>query len=207
MALLAAMLLSLGAVLGPVSTRPGVQFLFENARTVGTCLLCLAGFGGATVAVARGGRRPSARRAWLRVGITSAVTLAFFAVQPLPAGADPTFKAYTLDDVVDPRYFFVCRGPVECAAYNTAAPVTFGTRAEKTKVRVNGVVSARVARLDYRPDHRQLRRRTGGRSPEGHPVGGPPEGGGVQRVAATRAARSFSASPGAGCSQSVGVAE
>ncbi|MFG1882092.1 hypothetical protein [Micromonospora sp. NPDC049102] len=149
MALLAAMVLSLGAVLGPVSTRPGVQFLFENARTVGTCLLCLVGFGGATVAVARGGRRPSARRAWLRVGITSAVALAFFAVQPLPAGADPTFKAYILDDVVNPRYFFVCRGPAECAAYNTAAPVTFGTRAEKTKVRVNGVVSARVARLDY----------------------------------------------------------
>ncbi|WP_433114334.1 hypothetical protein [Micromonospora sp. CA-246542] len=96
-----------------------------------------------------GSRRPAARRAWLRVGVTSAVALAFFAVQPLPAGADPTFKAYALDDVANPRYFFVCRGPAECAAYATDAPVTFGTRAEKTKVRVNGVVSDRVARLEY----------------------------------------------------------
>ncbi|MFI5925199.1 glycosyltransferase 87 family protein [Micromonospora sp. NPDC051543] len=148
-ALLAAMVVSLGAVLGPVSARPGVQFLFENARTVGTCLLCLVGFGGVAVAAARGSRRPAARRAWLRVGVTSAVALAFFAVQPLPAGADPTFKAYALDDVANPRYFFVCRGPAECAAYATDAPVTFGTRAEKTKVRVNGVVSDRVARLEY----------------------------------------------------------
>ncbi|MEU6075110.1 hypothetical protein [Micromonospora sp. NPDC047074] len=52
-------------------------------------------------------------------------------------------------DVADPRYFFVCRGPVECAAYGTDAPVTFGTRREKTKVRVNGVVSPAVARLEY----------------------------------------------------------
>ncbi|MFF0153145.1 hypothetical protein [Micromonospora sp. NPDC005203] len=55
--LLAAMVISVGAVLSPVSTRPGVQFLFENARR-------------------RGG---------------------------------PTFEAYALDDVVNPRYLFVCR--------------------------------------------------------------------------------------------------
>ncbi|MET8351361.1 MULTISPECIES: glycosyltransferase 87 family protein [unclassified Micromonospora] len=149
-ALLAAMVVSLGAVLGPVSMRPGVQFLFENARAVGVCLLCLAGFGGVAVAAVRTSRRPAVGgRAWWRVGITATVAVAFFAVQPLPAGADPTFKAYTLDDVVNPRYFFVCRGPVECAAYGTDAPVTFGTRAEKTKVRVNGVVSGQVARLEY----------------------------------------------------------
>ncbi|MET8365652.1 glycosyltransferase 87 family protein [Micromonospora sp. NPDC005194] len=148
-ALLAAMVVSLGAVLGPVSTRPGVQFLFENARAVGVCLLCLAGFGGVAVATARSSRRSAGGRAWLRVGVSAAVALAFFAVQPLPAGADPTFKAYALGDVVNPRYFFVCRSPAECAAYATDAPVTFGTRAEKTKVRVNGVVSAQVARLAY----------------------------------------------------------
>ncbi|GAB3941544.1 glycosyltransferase 87 family protein [Micromonospora vulcania] len=148
-ALLGTMVVSLGAVLGPVSMRPGVQFLFENARAVGVCLLCLAGFGGVAVVAARTNRRPAAGRAWWRVGITATVAVAFFAVQPLPAGADPTFKAYSLDDVVNPRYFFVCRGPVECAAYGTDAPVTFGTRAEKTKVRVNGVVSPQVARLEY----------------------------------------------------------
>ncbi|MBM0278270.1 glycosyltransferase 87 family protein [Micromonospora tarensis] len=143
-ALLAATVVSLGAVLGPISTRPGVQFLFENARAVGVCLLCLVGFGGAAVAAQRASGRPNGGRAWLRVGVTATVAVAFFAVQPLPAGADPTFKAYTLDDVVNPRYFFVCRGPADCAGYATDAPVTFDTRAEKTKVRVNGVVSAQV---------------------------------------------------------------
>lgn len=149
MALLAAMVVSLGAVLSPVSARPGVQFLFENARAIGVCLLCLVGFGGVAVAATRTARRPAGGRGWLRVGVTATVAVAFFAVQPLPAGADPTFKAYALDDVVNPRYFFVCRGPVECAAYGTDAPVTFGTRAEKTKVRVNGVVSPQVTRLEY----------------------------------------------------------
>lgn len=146
-ALLVAMVLSLGAVLGPVSTRPGVQFLLENARALGVCALCLAGFGG--VAVAAATRRPRVGRAWLRVGVAAAATLAFFAVQPLPAGADPTFKAYTLADVANPRYFFVCRSPAACAAYGGDGPVTFGTAVEATKVRVNGVVSPEVARLEY----------------------------------------------------------
>ncbi len=148
-ALLASMVLSLGVVLGPISARPGVQFLFENARAVGVCLLCAAGFGAVAVAAGRPARRVAARRAWLRVGVATAGVLAFFAVQPLPAGADPTFKAYDLEDVVNPRYFFVCRGAVACDRYGTDAPVTFGTRSEKTKVRVNGVVSAEVARLEY----------------------------------------------------------
>ena len=147
-ALLTSMLLSLGVVLGPVSMRPGVQFLFENARTLGVCLLCLAGFGAVAVAV-RPARRAALRRAWLRVGVAAAGILAFFAVQPLPAGADPTFKAYGPEEVANPRYFFVCRSPAECADFGTGAPVTFDTRTEKTKVRVNGVVSAQVDRLDY----------------------------------------------------------
>lgn len=147
-ALLTSMLLSLGVVLGPVSMRPGVQFLFENARTLGVCLLCLAGFGTVAV-VARPARRAALRRAWLRVGVAAAGVLAFFAVQPLPAGADPTFKAYGPAELVNPRYFFVCRGPAECADFGTAAPVTFDTRSEKTKVRVNGVVSEQVDRLEY----------------------------------------------------------
>jgi hypothetical protein len=145
-ALLVAMVVSLGAVLGPVSTRPGVQFLLENARALGVCALCLAGFGGVAVAAAR---RPGVGRAWLRVGVAAAATLAFFAVQPLPAGADPTFKAYSLADVANPRYFFVCRGSAACAAYGGTGPVTFGTAVEPTKVRVNGVVSPQVARLEY----------------------------------------------------------
>lgn len=148
-ALLVTMVVSLGVVLAPVSTTPGIQFLFENARALGVAVLCLAGFGGAALAVAGADRRTPAARGWLRVGTTAALAVAFFAVQPLPAGADPTFKAYTLSDVDNPRYFFVCRGPAECAAYGTDAPVTFGTRREKTKVRVNGVVSPEVARLEY----------------------------------------------------------
>ncbi|MEV4483850.1 glycosyltransferase 87 family protein [Micromonospora coxensis] len=147
-ALLVAMVVSLGAVLGPVSARPGVQFLLENARTLGACAVCLAGFGGLAFATT-GARRRAAGRAWLRVGVAATATLAFFAVQPLPAGADPTFKAYSLDDVANPRYFFVCRGADECAAFGGAEPVTFGTAVEPTKVRVNGVVSAQVARLEY----------------------------------------------------------
>ncbi|MFG2107529.1 glycosyltransferase 87 family protein [Micromonospora chersina] len=128
-----------------VHGRPG----HADARTLGAGALCLAGFGGVTVAATRPRRRTTAGRAWLRVGVATAATLAFFAVQPLPAGADPTFKAYTLSDVANPRYFFVCRGVAECAAYGGDEPVTFGTAVERTKVRVNGVVSAQVARLEY----------------------------------------------------------
>ncbi|MEV0606272.1 glycosyltransferase 87 family protein [Polymorphospora rubra] len=148
-ALLVTMVVSLGVALGPVSTRPGVQFLFENARVLAACALCLAGFGGVAVAAARSRRRRPAGRAWLRVGVAVAATLAFFAVQPLPAGADPTFKAYSLAEVANPRYFFVCRSQAGCAAYGGPEPVTFGTAVEPTKVRVNGVVSAQVARLEY----------------------------------------------------------
>ncbi|MGK5741146.1 glycosyltransferase 87 family protein [Micromonospora sp. URMC 103] len=148
-ALLTAMVVSLGAALSAVSLRPGVQFLLENARALGVGALCLTGFGGVAVAAARTRRSRPAGRGWLRVGVAATAAVAFFAVQPLPAGADPTFKAYALDDVPNPRYFFVCRGATECAAYGTSSPVTFGTRTEKTKVRVNGVVSARVARLEY----------------------------------------------------------
>ncbi|MBQ1047327.1 DUF2029 domain-containing protein [Micromonospora sp. C51] len=147
--LLASMVLSLGVVLAPVSMRPGVQFLFENARAIGTVALCVAGFGAVALTTARTHANRAFPRGWLRVGVASLGALAFFAVQPLPAGADPTFKAYRLPDVVNSRYFFVCRGPVECGRYGTDAPVTFGTRSEKTKVRVNGVVSDQVARLDY----------------------------------------------------------
>ncbi|MFV2102929.1 glycosyltransferase 87 family protein [Micromonospora sp. LOL_024] len=147
--LLASMVLSLGAVLGPVSTRSGVQFLFENARTLGVGVLCVAGFGAVAVVAGRPGRPTTSGRARLRAAVASVGVLAFFAVQPLPAGADPTFKAYRLADVANPRYFFVCRGQVECVRYGTEAPVTFDTRSEKTKVRVNGVVADHVARLDY----------------------------------------------------------
>ncbi|MEV7225852.1 glycosyltransferase 87 family protein [Polymorphospora sp. NPDC051019] len=148
-ALLLTMVVSLGVALGPVSTRPGVQFLLENARTIGACVLCLAGFGGVAVAASRVRRHGTAGRAWLRVGVAATATLAFFAVQPLPAGADPTFKAYSLAEVANPRYFFVCRGAAECAAYGGPEPVTFGTAVEPTKVRVNGVVSGQVDRLEY----------------------------------------------------------
>ncbi|MGC5054169.1 glycosyltransferase 87 family protein [Micromonospora sp. DT48] len=147
--LLASMVLSLGAVLAPVSMRPGVQFLFENARVIGTAVLCVTGFGAVALTATRAHRARVGGRGWLRVGVASLGALAFFAVQPLPAGADPTFKAYRLSDVVNSRYFFVCRGPVECARYGTDAPVTFGVRREETKVRVNGVVSEQVVRLEY----------------------------------------------------------
>ncbi|RIV41203.1 glycosyltransferase 87 family protein [Micromonospora radicis] len=148
-ALLASMVISLGVALGPVSMRPGVQFLLENARALGVVALCLVGFGAVAVVAGRPEPRAASRRAWLRVGVAAAGVLAFFAVQPLPAGADPTFKAYRMQDVVNPRYFFVCRDATQCARFGTAAPVTFGTRTEKTKVRVNGVVSDRVDRLEY----------------------------------------------------------
>ncbi|MBO4208205.1 glycosyltransferase 87 family protein [Micromonospora echinofusca] len=148
-ALLGAMVFSLGALLNQLSVTTGMQFLFENARTVGTLTVCLAGFGGIAVATVGVHRPAPGRRTALRVATTAMVTLAFFAVQPLPAGADPTFKAYTLADAGNPRYFFVCRSQAECAEFGAGAAISFGVTAEKTKVRVNGVVDGRVTRLEY----------------------------------------------------------
>ncbi|WP_422770337.1 glycosyltransferase 87 family protein [Plantactinospora sp. WMMC1484] len=148
-ALLVVMVLSLGALLSQVSMTPGLQFLFENSRALATITVCLAGVGGVTVAAVATGRRTPTARSWLRVAGAAVGAIAFFAVQPLPAGADPTFKAYSMADVHNPRYFFVCRSVAECAAYGAGAPITFGVTAEKTKVRVNGVTDARVARLEY----------------------------------------------------------
>ncbi|WP_329100341.1 glycosyltransferase 87 family protein [Micromonospora sp. NBC_01699] len=148
--LLVVMVFSLGALLDGVSTFPGVQFLLENARALGVVAVCLAGFGGlATVAVGTA-RRSGRRRGWLRAGITVTVTLACFAVLPLPAGADPTFKAYTLADAGNPRYFYFCRSGAGCADPSTGVAVRFGVVREKTKVRVNGVVDPVVTRLEYR---------------------------------------------------------
>ncbi|MDG4831173.1 glycosyltransferase 87 family protein [Solwaraspora sp. WMMD1047] len=145
-ALLTVLVLSLGALLSQVSRTTGLQFLFENARALAAIAICLAGFGAVAVTA---GRRAPARRGGLRVAAVAAVTLAFFAVQPLPAGADPTFKAYAMSDVDNPRYFFVCRTRADCAAFAAGAPIRIGTAAERTKVRVNGVVDATIARLEY----------------------------------------------------------
>lgn len=153
-ALLGTLVLSLGVLLRPVSMTPGLQFAFENARALATVGLCLVGFGGLAVAAdRRPGRRAATlrrgRRGWLRLGTAATAVLAFFAVQPLPAGADPTFKAYTMADAQNPRYFYACHGPADCAAFGAGRLVRFAIATEKTKVRVNGVVSADVARLAY----------------------------------------------------------
>jgi hypothetical protein len=147
--LLAVMVLSLGALLSQISMTPGLQFLFENARSLGAISVCLAGFGGIAVATVAAGRRVPNGHGWLRVTTAAAAALAFFAVQPLPASADPTFKAYTLVDAHNPRYFFVCHSQPECAEFAAGTPISFGITAEKTKVRVNGVVDAAVSRLEY----------------------------------------------------------
>ncbi|MFI6759773.1 glycosyltransferase 87 family protein [Micromonospora sp. NPDC050417] len=148
--LLLVMTVSLGAALGDVSTFPGVQFLLENARAFGAVTVCLAGLGGVAVVATRTSRRAGDRRGWLRAVTAATATLACFAVLPLPAGADPTFKAYRLADVDNPRYFYFCRGSVECARLAAGVPVRFAVVREKTKVRVNGVVDGSVARLEYR---------------------------------------------------------
>ena len=70
-------------------------------------------------------------------------------MSPPPAGADPTFKAYGLSDVPNPRYFYVCRSETACADFGAGAPIRYGVLAEQTKVRVNGVVDPTVARLAY----------------------------------------------------------
>ncbi|MEV0329033.1 glycosyltransferase 87 family protein [Micromonospora echinospora] len=150
-ALLVVMVLSLGVLLSRVSPTPGAQFLFENARALAAVAVCLAGFGGVAVAAARADRPVPGSRRGLRVAMAGVAGLAFFAVQPLPAGADPTFKAYTEADVGNPRYFFVCRSQYECGEFGAdARPITFGLATERTKVRVNGVVDDTVARLEYR---------------------------------------------------------
>jgi alpha-1,2-mannosyltransferase len=139
-ALLVTMTVSLGAALSSVSRLRGVQFVLENARALGVVATCLAGLGGAAaVRVAA-----TSRRAALRMATAGLVAVAFVAVLPLPAGADPTFKAYTVDDAANPRYFFYCRCPV------TDAPARFAVVRERTKVRVNGVAGPAVARLAYR---------------------------------------------------------
>ncbi|MGN9908371.1 glycosyltransferase 87 family protein [Phytohabitans sp. LJ34] len=145
--LLVVMTVSLGAVLGDVSTYPGVQFLFENARAFGVAAVCLAGCGGVVAAAAR---IRSRRRAGLRVAVVGAAVLAGFAVLPLPAGADPTFKAYTMDDAANPRYFFASRAWAGGLVVRPEVPVRFDVAREKTKMRVNGVVGDAVARLEYR---------------------------------------------------------
>ncbi|WP_155371071.1 glycosyltransferase 87 family protein [Catellatospora vulcania] len=146
--LLVVMVLSLGSLLGAVSMRPGVQFVFENARSLGVVAVCLAGVGGLAVATARSAR-PGSARVWLRTATTASAALACIAILPLPAGADPTFKAYDLADTVNPRYFFYCRTAQSCADAAAGGPVHFGTFREPTKVRVNGVVDGSVARLEF----------------------------------------------------------
>jgi alpha-1,2-mannosyltransferase len=135
--LLVVMTLSLGVALRGVSTYPGWQFLLENARAIGAVGVCVAGLGG-VVATAR-------RRAWRRTAVALAAAAVVLALTPLPAGADPTFKAYTAADLTNPRYFY----------YDTTLPpapgrpVAFEVRREKTKIRVNGVVDPTVAALRY----------------------------------------------------------
>jgi hypothetical protein len=147
-ALLISMVFSLGALLSDVSTYPGLQFLFENARAFGPVVICLCGLGGAAV-VASTMRRTATTRVWLRLGTTVAAVIACFAVLPLPAGADPTFKAYGLADATNPRYFYFCRTETGCAELARGAPIHFGVKREKTKVRVNGVVDATVSKLEF----------------------------------------------------------
>lgn len=147
--LLVVMVLSLGSLLGAVSLRPGLQFLFENARALAVVAICLTGIGGIAVTAVHQARRAGSRRVWLRAATTAAAAVACFAVLPLPAGADPTFKAYTVADTNNPRYFFYCRTAQTCSGLANGAPVRFGTFRESTKVRVNGMVDPVVARLEF----------------------------------------------------------
>ncbi|MET8150099.1 glycosyltransferase 87 family protein [Actinoplanes sp. NPDC049668] len=147
--LLVVMVLSLGSLLGAVSLRPGLQFLFENARSLGVVAICLAGIGGVAVTAVHQASRARSRRVWLRAATTAAAAVAGFVILPLPAGADPTFKSYSLADTANPRYFFYCRTAETCAALADGAPVRFGTFREPTKVRVNGMVDRAVARLEF----------------------------------------------------------
>lgn len=143
--LLLVMTVSMGALLSDVSMRPGLQFLFENARALATVTVCLAGFGGVAVAAVVAARR----RAMLRALTTAVAALALFAVLPLPAQADPSFKAYSRSELDNPRYFFACSSEPECARL-AGGPIGYGTAFEQTKSRMSGVVSAAVARLEYR---------------------------------------------------------
>ncbi|MBB6033662.1 glycosyltransferase 87 family protein [Phytomonospora endophytica] len=148
-----AMTLSLGVLLSDVSVYPGVQFLLENARTIGVVATCLAGLGGAATLAVTTARRGG--RVWLRAATATLAVLACFAVLPLPAGADPTFKAYAQSDTANPRYFYFCRTEPACSdaaqdMVSQGAVMRFDVVFEETKVRVNGVVDALVARLEYR---------------------------------------------------------
>ncbi|WP_433216730.1 glycosyltransferase 87 family protein [Dactylosporangium sp. CS-047395] len=132
--LLVTMTLSLGVVLRGLVPYQSWQFVLENARSLAVVAVCLAGFGGAVATVRR--------RVWLRPVVAVVAALVVLALTPLPAGADPTFKAYTAADLANPRYFYFAAAP-------GPAPVTFEVRREKTKTRVNGVVGESVAGLRY----------------------------------------------------------
>ncbi len=158
-ALMVAMVASLGVLMSRLPSTQGLQFLFENARALSVLAICLAGLGTAAALAHRGaspvaaptasGMASRPRAVWLRGATTVAAMLALFAVLPLPAGADPTFKAYTAADVDNPRYFYVCHSYSACADMVRDAPVNFELFWEPTKVRVNGVVDNTVARLEY----------------------------------------------------------
>ncbi|GAA1737527.1 glycosyltransferase 87 family protein [Luedemannella helvata] len=145
--LLLVMTASAGVLLRAVSTYPGWQFALENARAVGAVAVCLAGLGGVvgvTAVAVASARRGGGARTWLRAGTATATVLACVALLPLPAAADPTFKAYTAADLTNPRYFYFA------GALPPGVPVAFGVRREKTKVRVNGVVDPAVTWLEFR---------------------------------------------------------
>jgi len=74
--------------------------------------------------------------------------LGIFAVLPLPAQADPTFKAYSGAELDNPRYFFLCRDEAECARHN-ASPLAYAVSREPTKSRMSGLVSPEVERLEF----------------------------------------------------------
>ena len=157
-ALMLAMVASLGVLMSRLPSTQGLQFLFENARALSVLAICLAGLGTAAALTHRvsapaagniGGMVSRPRVVWLRGATTAAAMLALFAVLPLPAGADPTFKAYTAADVDNPRYFYVCHSYSACADMVRDVPVSFELFWEPTKVRVNGVVDGTVARLEY----------------------------------------------------------
>ncbi|MGI5178180.1 glycosyltransferase 87 family protein [Dactylosporangium sp. CA-152071] len=137
--LLVVMTLSLGVVLRGVALYPGWQFLLENARSLGLVAVCVAGVGGAALRLDRSARLRTTRR----IAVAAVAGLAALALTPLPAGADPTFKAYSAGDLTNPRYFYFTGTPA------AGEPIAYMIRREKTKVRVNGVVGTEVAGLRY----------------------------------------------------------
>ncbi|WP_432832820.1 glycosyltransferase 87 family protein [Dactylosporangium sp. CA-092794] len=150
--LVVAMTLNLGNVAFELVPTPGLQYLFDNARGLGTVLVCCIGFG-AVVRHRRSDPVPVARR--VAVTRTAGLVVAgvlVFAVLPLPASSDPHLHMFSLDETrAEFSYTTVTCGADPCdMSWGGRLLLNYSIGSDGRRAVVNGWVSAQVARLGMR---------------------------------------------------------